>query len=216
MDNLVDRKIARWILAAVVLGPLVGGAVGSLIGLLLGWLAPGYYRSVLVGGREPGFDPVQSGLGLGMTQGVMVGAGLGVLAAFALALLRGAPVDTGAARPRHRIGFLIWSTGVTLALLYLAAYWYLFHASTEPSVRVFLSDGEIRVNSYSHHAVEVLGFVRGTDRALLSEPVLLVSKTGWSGSLESLRWKDDAGMPVSVEPDQSIQAIYRLLRVTSL
>ncbi|HUT32317.1 MAG TPA: hypothetical protein VNE39_02450 [Planctomycetota bacterium] len=64
----------RTALLAVLVTTLVGGALGLLIGCALGELAPGYYRAVFADGREPGFDPVAVGAGLGLTQGL--GAGL--------------------------------------------------------------------------------------------------------------------------------------------
>lgn len=61
--------------AACVLLFAVGGASA---GWGLGRLAPGYYREVFSRGDEPNFDPVEVGVGLGLTQGISGGALLGV------------------------------------------------------------------------------------------------------------------------------------------
>jgi hypothetical protein len=55
-----------------------GAALGSVLGLAIGILMPGYYRAVLPGGSAAGFDPVLTGMILGLTQGLGGGAVLGV------------------------------------------------------------------------------------------------------------------------------------------
>jgi hypothetical protein len=47
-----------------------------VIGSTLGQVAPGYYRAVFARG-EPGFEPVQVRLGLGITQGPIAGLVVG-------------------------------------------------------------------------------------------------------------------------------------------
>jgi len=66
------------------LGTVVGlgaglGAAGGAVGILLGVLAPGYYRQVFTIRDEAAFRPIELGLGLGVTQGVIWGLVLGVL-----------------------------------------------------------------------------------------------------------------------------------------
>lgn len=45
-------------------------AAGAGIGWVLGTFAPGYYRTVFRCGDSPEFNPVQVGVGLGLTQGL--------------------------------------------------------------------------------------------------------------------------------------------------
>lgn len=47
--------------------------LGGLVGLAIGVQAPGYYRSLVRGGRLPDFNPIDVGIGLGTSQGAMVG-----------------------------------------------------------------------------------------------------------------------------------------------
>jgi len=49
----------------------------------LGKFAPGYSRGVFANGNSPTLDPVQVGLGLGITQGLVGGAIIGLLIVFA-------------------------------------------------------------------------------------------------------------------------------------
>jgi hypothetical protein len=64
--------------ATVLVATAVGGAIGLCLGTLLGYLLPDYYRSVVVGGHLPSFDPLAVGIGLGLSQGCMAGAACGV------------------------------------------------------------------------------------------------------------------------------------------
>jgi hypothetical protein len=61
--------------ACSVLFSLLGGAAGYLLGTLI----PGYYRGVFRAGDLRGFDPVQVGTGLGVSQGLMGGAVVGLI-----------------------------------------------------------------------------------------------------------------------------------------
>ncbi len=71
-------------LATVAGCTLVTGLVGGAVGLALGTQAPAYYRSVFRHGNEPWFDPPSVGLGLGLSQGLILGAlvGLSLVALF--------------------------------------------------------------------------------------------------------------------------------------
>lgn len=65
------------------LGVLMGatgflGAVGTAIGYGLGRFNPGYYRAVYVNGKDPEFDPIAVGVGLGLTQGTAAGVVIGL------------------------------------------------------------------------------------------------------------------------------------------
>jgi hypothetical protein len=48
-------------------------------------VAPGYYRGVYSSGRDPWFDPVAVGTGLGLTQGVTCGLFVGGVVVFSVA-----------------------------------------------------------------------------------------------------------------------------------
>jgi len=80
---------------------VLGAGIGGGIGYALGKLAPGYYRSVFVGGNEPSFDPVAVGIGQGVTQGAAGGIVVG-LALVVLFIWR--DVRTAAPADPHREG----------------------------------------------------------------------------------------------------------------
>ncbi len=63
-----------------VVGTAAGfGVAGTLIGMLLGKIAPGFFRQMLPL-RDPGsFNPVELGIGLGLTNGLGWGVVVGVL-----------------------------------------------------------------------------------------------------------------------------------------
>lgn len=60
-------------------------AGGGLIGYALAVLAPAYYRGVFTNGRQPWFNPVEVGLGLGVTQGAVCGVIAGAVVVLAVA-----------------------------------------------------------------------------------------------------------------------------------
>jgi hypothetical protein len=66
--------------AVVCFTGLVFSIAGTLLGYCLGTFAPDYYRSVISGGRLPNFNPRDVGVGLGCTQGLIVGLLAGALA----------------------------------------------------------------------------------------------------------------------------------------
>jgi hypothetical protein len=66
--------------AVVCFTGLVFSIVGTLLGYCIGTFAPDYYRSVVSGGRLPNFNPRDVGVGLGCTQGLIVGLVAGALA----------------------------------------------------------------------------------------------------------------------------------------
>jgi hypothetical protein len=65
--------------ASVAACTVVFSFFGATAGYLLGKLMPGYYRSVFYGGDSPSFDPVQVGVGQGLTQGAVGGAVIGLI-----------------------------------------------------------------------------------------------------------------------------------------
>lgn len=60
---------------------LGGGAIGYTLAVVL----PGYYRGVYSSGREPWFDPMEIGIGLGATQGLICGLVVGAVVVLAVA-----------------------------------------------------------------------------------------------------------------------------------
>jgi hypothetical protein len=67
------------------LSAFVGAFVGTGLGYMLAVSMPGYYRAVFHHGREPWFDPVTVGVGLGMTQGLIGGLVVGAVVVLAVA-----------------------------------------------------------------------------------------------------------------------------------
>jgi hypothetical protein len=76
------------VLVILSLFGLVFAFGGGLVGLALGRFMPGYYRGIVSGGRMPDFNPTDVGIGLGSSQGIMVGVVVGGLVAMALAWKR--------------------------------------------------------------------------------------------------------------------------------
>ena len=65
---------------ATVVGTAVGfGAAGTAIGALLGKVAPGFFRQLLPLRDPVNFNPVELGIGLGLTNGLGWGVVVGVL-----------------------------------------------------------------------------------------------------------------------------------------
>jgi hypothetical protein len=69
----------------IVLSCVAFAGAGLAIGYGLAVFAPSYYRSVFVHGREPGFDPMGVGIGLGLTQGAVCGVIVGCVIVLATA-----------------------------------------------------------------------------------------------------------------------------------
>jgi hypothetical protein len=93
-------------LAGVVrsLGVIVGlasvaGVGGGLVGAAVGSFAPEYYRVAVTGGREPGFAPVDVGIGLGTSQGIILGVIVGIVLAIAWAWRRSRLVSSPSEPP---------------------------------------------------------------------------------------------------------------------
>lgn len=83
----------------VCLSGLAGACAGCGVGYLLGAAAPGYYRGVFPVGGEAWFNPLHVGVGLGVSQGLLVGLVAGALVAVA-ASWRRARVPAPAAHQR--------------------------------------------------------------------------------------------------------------------
>lgn len=66
-------------ISVVLVAALAFAAVGTLIGAGLGSFCPGYYRAVFRDGDSPDFNPLQVGVGLGITQGVACGVATGIV-----------------------------------------------------------------------------------------------------------------------------------------
>jgi hypothetical protein len=74
---------------AILVGCAAVFAVGGgLVGLALGVFLPAYYRGVVSGGQQPDFNPVDVGVGLGTSEGVILGVLVGGLVVVALAWRR--------------------------------------------------------------------------------------------------------------------------------
>jgi hypothetical protein len=58
---------------------IVAGLLGTTVGYCLGAFAPSSYRALFPRGTEPGFDPIQVGIGLGCVQGLVAGAVVGLV-----------------------------------------------------------------------------------------------------------------------------------------
>ncbi len=65
---------ALLIIAAFAIG---FAAVGTLVGYGLGRFVPGYYRGVFSEGLRPDFNPLDVGIGLGCSEGLLFGAVVG-------------------------------------------------------------------------------------------------------------------------------------------
>jgi hypothetical protein len=72
--------------AIIIVSGVAFAAGGGGLGYALGRLAPSYYRGVFAGGESPGFDPVQVGIGLGVSQGLIAGLGVGSVVVVAVAI----------------------------------------------------------------------------------------------------------------------------------
>ncbi len=69
----------------IILGGFAFALGGGLIGYALAVTVPGYFRGVFSSGREPWFDPVAGGVGLGISQGLICGLVLGAVVVLAVA-----------------------------------------------------------------------------------------------------------------------------------
>jgi hypothetical protein len=72
----------------VFLSGIAGACFGGMVGYVMAVVLPGYYRGVFRAGGEVWFDPVQVGLGLGVTQGLLIGLALGAVVVLAVAWYR--------------------------------------------------------------------------------------------------------------------------------
>ena len=70
--------VIRGFIITIVSG-VAGGLIGTGIGFLLGHFAPDYYRIVFRMPRSVELDPIQAGIGLGMTQGLAAGLVVGLV-----------------------------------------------------------------------------------------------------------------------------------------
>ena len=84
-----------WSVTTVFGSTIIGGVIGLGIGAALGAWVPSYYRSVFSRGSDADFDPLAVGIGQGLTQGLLLGAGIGlvIVAMFYGYRLRSARID---------------------------------------------------------------------------------------------------------------------------
>ncbi|MEZ6058130.1 MAG: hypothetical protein R3C01_15635 [Planctomycetaceae bacterium] len=66
-------------LTTVLTWAVVFACVGSVMGAMIGVVAPDYYRSVFRGGESSDFNPLQVGVGLGVTQGAASGIAISIV-----------------------------------------------------------------------------------------------------------------------------------------
>ena len=71
-------------LAIVWMCAIAGAVVGALAGWVVGAIAPGYYYTVFDVRDGASIDPVQTGVGLGLTQGLIAGFVGGMIMFFVL------------------------------------------------------------------------------------------------------------------------------------
>ena len=78
-------------LLAVLACVLVGVTIGAGIGLVLGLVAPDFFAALFRPRlpEAPPLDPVQIGLGLGLVNGALWGAGVGCVVVLATAWVEG-------------------------------------------------------------------------------------------------------------------------------
>lgn len=77
--GLQRRPTVGKAILVVAICAVAGALIGTSAGYILRRFAPYYYRSVFLQGDAPGFDPVQVGIGLGLTQGMALGFLAGVI-----------------------------------------------------------------------------------------------------------------------------------------
>jgi hypothetical protein len=87
-DLLGTNKLIKRGLTTIALSAVMFGVVGGLIGWVLGLVAPQYYRIVFDAADQVDFSPQQVGFGLGLTQGLLVGALVGCVAVLAAAIYK--------------------------------------------------------------------------------------------------------------------------------
>jgi hypothetical protein len=115
-------SITRGLVTIIACG--VGFALaGGLLGFTLGAYAPAYYRAVFFGGDEPGFNPVQAGLGLGTSQGAICGVVVGCVAVLAAALSR-PPQSKGVVDDftAHRAGLDVFRSSLARRVFLVLAF----------------------------------------------------------------------------------------------
>lgn len=69
----------------IILSAFTFAVAGGLLGYTLAVALPSYYPTVFRSGNEPWFDPREVGIGLGVTQGLMCGLGVGAVVVLAVA-----------------------------------------------------------------------------------------------------------------------------------
>jgi hypothetical protein len=74
--------------AIIIASGAVGAIGGGALGYSLGRFTPSYYRSVFHGGESLAFDPVQVGIGLGVSQGLIAGLVVGSIVVLAVRSFR--------------------------------------------------------------------------------------------------------------------------------
>lgn len=80
---LVDMTVLRGFAIAVASG-VAFGLGGGLVGYAVGRWLPDFFRTIFRIPEHADFDPVQVGLGLGLTNGLLLGVGVGLVVVIAV------------------------------------------------------------------------------------------------------------------------------------
>jgi len=80
MPILPEPMTLRRSLTVTSVCSAVGMALGTSIGWVLATVAPSFYSTTFAPAAErPGFEPLHFGIGLGLSQGALVGLGVGLV-----------------------------------------------------------------------------------------------------------------------------------------
>ncbi len=116
------------VLASALLFALLGAGVGYV----LGQFTPDYYRNIFRAGQQPQFDPVPTGIAMGLTQGAAAGAviGLALVALLCWRDVRRERVEAGISTtvPRETSFRTLRVVGFLLLLVILAGIAFLLGA----------------------------------------------------------------------------------------
>ena len=144
--------------------------IGSITGFSLGHFAPDYYRTVFAAEDLPDFNPVQVGIGLGVTQGLTTGVIVGLLIIFMK--------EPSLSGFRDGIKALLWKhkrriivTISCLAILYAFADWQLrkfgngliLHAYTDYVSREYMSAQRRKTKKWPTNLNKLVEHVRAEE-----------------------------------------------------
>ena len=116
-------------LVTILVTGIAFACVGALIGAIIGAVAPGYYRTVFRHADLANFNPIQVGIGLGVTQGFSAGVAIALAVIALLAWRDGRAVrptiqsdpPINSSPPGIRMVRTVWRVEKITSLLLLAA-----------------------------------------------------------------------------------------------